>query len=390
MNIKQTTQLSTNDFSNQGKRITVGICNPGYGYERVSYSLNLMDFNFKRLYTVPLYRVFRSDSQFYKYTPVVFDFGVNLLHTWNSLPISIHPFVVSFECELPRYLGCVFPWQMKFGKKVLRSKRCRGILALSEAAKNKFTLDCEQDDDVDLIKKLVVFRGGVDLPITHKNTYSVSGPLKLLFVGTDAVRKGIVPLYNACQNLIQQGVDISLTFIGGFNERCYVYGEHMPDIKKLDDQLKSSEWVDYQGKVPVMEVLTQMKVHDILAFPTFDESLGWVPIEAGLLGVPTIATDIFAIPELVVHKETGYLISISKRTDRRFIGLGTVGNEQRQHLDDTEKAIESELVTAINYLYENRKIIEKWGRASRSKLEKMYSPKVAQPQLSKIYKTSLK
>jgi len=390
MNIKQTSEIKNIKRDDNIKPIKVGIINPCYGYERVSYALKLSQIEYKRLFTLPLYRVFKCYSQFFKFTPIVFGFGVSLLHTWNSLPISRKPFVVSFECELPRYLGRILPWQMSFGRKLLSSPRCRRILALSEAAQNKFMLDCEKTGDIELIKKTTVFRGGVDLSISAKKDYSMSGTLKLLFVGTDAVRKGIVPLYRACEKLIEQGIDVKLTFIGGFNDCCYVYGEHIPDVNALEAELKATKWIDYQGRVPVLEVLTQMKSHDVLVFPTFDESLGWVPIEAGLLGVPSIATDIFAIPELVEHEKTGYLISINKRRDRRFVGLDTFSSEQYQYINEAEKKIEIELITAIRYLYENREIIEKWGRKAKIKLEKMYSPQIAESQLSKIYELALK
>lgn len=372
-----------------GDKNTVGIINPGYGYERVSYDLNLEEFVFCRLFTIPLNRFLNKKNTFYKTTPVVIDLGVDLIHTWNSLPISRKPFVISFECELPRYLGITPHWQLNYGKKLLHSNRCRRILALSTAAKSNFEQQCREYGDMGLLNKLEVFRGGVTLPIAPKNTYSVAGPIKILFVGTDAVRKGIVPLFNACEKLIQQGLDIHLTIIGGFNEQCYVHGEHIPDVDELEALFKQSVWVNYKGRVPVDEVFKQMKLHDVLAFPTFDESLGWVPIEAGLLGVPTIATDIFAIPELIEHQETGYLISINKRADRRFIGLDTKGDELAKHISDANQAVEIGLMLAIQNLYNNREKIEQWGRAAVLKLSKMYSPESAAKQLTKIYNDAL-
>lgn len=389
MKTKQTSVFPKKNSSFYSQDPKVGIINPGYGYERVSYALNLPDFEYKRLYTLPIYRVMGAHAQFYRETPIVVDFGIDLLHTWNSLPISRKPFVVSFECELPRYLGNVVPWQAGFGEKILRSKRCRRILALSEAARNRFAIKCENLPDDGLMNKVEVFRGGVSLPILAKGTYSNSGPLKILFVGTDAVRKGIVPLFNTCDKLVQQGLDLKLTFIGGFNEQCYVHGEHIPDVNEVETRLRQAKWVDYKGRVAVDSVFNQMTLHDILAFPTFDESLGWVPIEAGMLGVPTIATDIFAIPELIEHQNTGYLIAIDKRSDRRFIGLDTAGDELAEHLDKANKNIENGLKTVIEDLYSNRDKIEQWGRAAKLRLSTMYSPESAKNQLTKIYNDAL-
>ena len=120
-----------------------------------------------------------------------------------------------------------------------------------------------------------------------------------------------------------------------------------------------------------------MKLSDVLVFPTFDESHGCVPIEAGLLGVPTIATDIFALPELIENEKTGWLIPIDKRDDRRFVGLDTTGNILKGHLEKENPNIKEGLCTAIQYMYVNRHIIVKYGRAARVKLDKMYSAKEA-------------
>jgi glycosyltransferase involved in cell wall biosynthesis len=219
--------------------------------------------------------------------------------------------------------------------------------------------------------------------------YSYSGPLRLLFVGTDAVRKGIIPLMDACQKLVEQGLDIQLTFVGGFNQQCYVYGEYLPDTNEIEEKLKSFHWVKYEGRVPIRDVLVMMKTSDLLIFPTFDESLGWVPIEAGLLGVPTIATDIFAIPELIEHEKTGYLISINKRDDDRFVGLNTSGLELEKHLEDASHLIEERLKSSISFLYNNRETIELWGQAAKDKLSIMYDVNLAEAALTRIYNDAI-
>lgn len=389
MNIKQTSSIKDSQATNK-VQLNVGIINPGYGYERVSYALPpLESFAYKRLYTLPVHRIMSSHTKFYRETPVVFDYGVELLHTWNSLPVCRKPFVVSFECELPRYLGDVLPWQVSAGIKVLRSRRCQKILALSEAAKYRLIAEFKKKGYDDLIEKITVFRGGVSLPIEPKVDYPLEGALKLLFVGTDAVRKGIVPLFKACEALIKQGRNIHLTVIGGFSEECYVHGEFIPDIKAIETQLRESNWVSFMGRVAIADVLKQMKSHDLLMFPTFDESLGWVPVEAGLLGVPTVATDIFALPELIDHNKTGYLISIDKDRSRRFNGLDTVGEELCRHLNKANKDIELGLLSILEHLDDNRWLIEQWGRAAKDKLVVLYNPKVAASEINSIYRSAI-
>jgi len=71
---------------------------------------------------VPPYRVERSGT-FWRQTPLVLDHPVSLVHTFNELPVGMRPFVVSFENELPRYLGTPSHWQLDAGYALLASGR---------------------------------------------------------------------------------------------------------------------------------------------------------------------------------------------------------------------------------------------------------------------------
>jgi len=107
MNIKQTTEVNNQKNLNNLSLFTVGIINPGYGYERVSYALSHDDFDFKRLYTLPLYKLLKAQTNFYRETPLVMDVGVDLLHRCNSLPLCRKPFIGSYEWAFTRYCGKV-------------------------------------------------------------------------------------------------------------------------------------------------------------------------------------------------------------------------------------------------------------------------------------------
>ncbi|MBC7973938.1 MAG: hypothetical protein H7138_03060, partial [Myxococcales bacterium] len=111
----------------------VGIVAPSYGSEKVSYGLAPEGYTFHKVARIPLHRFERSGT-FWHQTPLLLDHPVALVHTFNELPVGLRPFVVSFENELPRYLGEPAPWQLDAGYALIASARCRGVLALSEAA----------------------------------------------------------------------------------------------------------------------------------------------------------------------------------------------------------------------------------------------------------------
>ena len=67
----------------------------------------------------------------------------------------------------------------------------------------------------------------------------------------------------------------------------------------------------YQGVLKKEEVLSTLQNYDVLVLPTFYEGEGYpgAIIEAYSLGLPVISTRWKSIPEIVIHKETGFLIS---------------------------------------------------------------------------------
>lgn len=55
-------------------------------------------------------------------------------------------------------------------------------------------------------------------------------------------------------------------------------------------------------------VLSFFRVGDIFALPSYIEGLPIALLEAMALGLPTVATEIYAIPEAVIHENTGLLV----------------------------------------------------------------------------------
>jgi hypothetical protein len=206
---------------------TVGIVRGCYGLEKVSYSLPLPRYRYRRVRQLPIHKLERGGT-FLSYTPAVMDNSLKLLHTWNQLPVSSHRFVVSFENELPRYLNDPPKWQIQFGLKRMRSPSCRRILALSQTAADLTRERLSRIDEHEIAAKVAVFRGGIapsrlaappELPVR---------PLKVLFVGTDGFRKGLVPCFEAVQELRDAGVDVTMTVVGNVSSESYVLLDQMP------------------------------------------------------------------------------------------------------------------------------------------------------------------
>lgn len=378
-----------NIFSN-AKLQQVGIIYPGYGYERVSYALPVKETEFRRLLTLPIHKLERK-GMFYKNTPIVIGQRVDLIHTWNTIPVSNIPFVVSFENEIPRYFGKVSKWQEAFGLSLLNSNRCLHLLALSEIAARLAREKMLALGYPEIANKIQVFRGGVDIKNFHadnKTTVNDIGhnrPLKILFIGADLFPKGFVPTYMALDNLIKQGANINLVVVGQFKERGYALKENTPSPLEWRKILKNSDWVTHHVSLPNKDVIKLMHECDVLLFPSYDESLGWAIVEAALVGIPAITTNIFAIPELVIHNTTGYVIDINLGQQNRWQGIWNNGKQLEMELGLANENIRKGIEKSVSLLLNSPTLINDWGNAAQKHMRLLYDFEGAANQLHHIY-----
>jgi glycosyltransferase involved in cell wall biosynthesis len=320
----------------------VGLVSPGYGAEKVSYGLPTRRYQYRKLRRLPLRRLDRNGT-FWGETPVVLDNSLALLHTFNEIAVSRHPFIVSFEKELPRYLGQPSAWMHEVGLKLLRSPRCRRLLALSEVAARVARERFQSRGAPEVAAKVGVFRGGIGLPpeTSAPPEKCARGPLRLLFVGADAFRKGIVPVVRAVEGCRREGLEVELTVVSAVRGGAgYAHREYTPSAPEWRCKLQELPFIQHYEGLPNQRVREEMRRHDALVFPTFDESLGWVIVEAGVEGLPTIATNIFAIPELIDDRRSGALVELELGAEFRWQGIWETGEARRQAIERADGIIE--------------------------------------------------
>jgi glycosyltransferase involved in cell wall biosynthesis len=112
----------------------------------------------------------------------------------------------------------------------------------------------------------------------------------ILFVGVDWERKGGPDLLEAFRAVRLVHPDARLTIVG-----C------SPPI--------SEPGVHVAGRVPLEDVPRFYRETSVFCLPTLNEPFGLVFLEAGMYGLPVVATPIGAIPEIVRDGETGYLVA---------------------------------------------------------------------------------
>lgn len=385
----QTTVAIASDQSIEVDDIEVGVIDPHYNLERVSYGLNASGFVHRKVRRVPIQKIERRGT-FWAYTPLILDRTASLMHTWNMIPLNANRYVMSCEMELPRYLGRVHSWQIRFAQRSLASPACRKILSLSEIAGRQARQKYEELNLSKISDKIQVFRGAIRPSIDASPRKPNHGPLQVLFVGRDAVRKGIIPTLDAIERLRLDGIDIRLTVVSKLDVRDnYVFEQNSPNLDKLRQRIAAAPWVDCIDEADNNDVRTMMRAHDLLILPTFDESLGWVMIEAAAEACPSIATNVFAIPELIDDGVTGTLLKLPLNEDHRWTGLLMRGSQKRLAIKTANDSLQLQIADALQKANDDRFELASQGNFARTKISELYNHNRASEQLTRIYEHAI-
>jgi glycosyltransferase involved in cell wall biosynthesis len=142
-------------------------------------------------------------------------------------------------------------------------------------------------------ERVKVVHGGLNIAPTALRDPARPAQGRVLFVGLDFERKGGDAVYAACRLLHERGEDVTLTVVG-------------PPEWPLPEPPPS--WVDFRRGVPAAELGRLMAGHDVFAMPSRFDAYGIALLDAQAAGLPVIAHNAFAMPELMRPGETGLLV----------------------------------------------------------------------------------
>jgi glycosyltransferase involved in cell wall biosynthesis len=151
-------------------------------------------------------------------------------------------------------------------------------------------------------QKIEIIPDGIDRPSLMDSNRSGSDCLRLLFVGTCYARKGVIYLLEAMSLL--RGYSIKLSIVGN-TEDDPIYSRMLYDFVR---EASLEEDVTFHGWIPEEELCELYSQADVFVLPSLWEGYGIVLMEAMSSGLPIVATDTGAIPELVRNGENGILV----------------------------------------------------------------------------------
>ena len=148
-----------------------------------------------------------------------------------------------------------------------------------------------------LLKRIKVIYNGVDQNFFTPAKKNDDKEIRILFSGNLTLRKGAQWLKSIAQNLAP---NMSIYYTKGLQPRRFNLNH--PKLKSV-------------GAVPFEEMPDQYRKMDILLMPTVREGFGLAVAEAMACGLPVVASDCSAIPELVDHLKGGFLCQVGDTVD---------------------------------------------------------------------------
>lgn len=123
-------------------------------------------------------------------------------------------------------------------------------------------------------------------------------------VGQFIDRKGRWIFLEAGQKLAKENSDIAFVWISNYKPSAEELEKAESFGLGADFRFLSSDEIGTQH----VDLFKLLRLADVFALPSYLEGLPISIIEAMALGIPTVSTDINAIPEAIIHLETGILI----------------------------------------------------------------------------------
>ena len=160
--------------------------------------------------------------------------------------------------------------------------------------------------------RIYVCYDGVDLSTYDSGKYSTTDSIQVKdeygidvnnsVLGTVArlvPSKGHQSLLRAVVQVVKEYPDVTFVIAGE--------GSEGKRLKKMARSLGISEHIVFTGFVD--DIARLLSAVDFLVHSTLEEGLGIALMEAMAMSKPVVATDVGGIPELMVHEETGLMVS---------------------------------------------------------------------------------
>jgi len=162
-----------------------------------------------------------------------------------------------------------------------------------------------RDAEVLKARRIAFVPNGIPDVWPDRRPRSESPKPTILFLAMVCEEKGVGVLIEACLLLKSAGLEFSCKIAGRASS-----DDELAALQKMAAPL--GDCVEFTGPVIGQAKWDLFAESDVFCFPTFypPESFGLVVVEAMMAGLPVVASDWRALPEIVVEGETGFLVPV--------------------------------------------------------------------------------
>ncbi len=282
----------------------------------------------------------------------------DLIHCAHCLSSNDSPWVADFESFWQMW---VYPKDTVQGKKkilkILKKENCKKIIAWTEEAKKEI-----QKKFPEIKNKVEIVSHALPKPSFKKVK---SKYIRLLFVGRYFERKGGIHVVEAFDRVTKKFPNVKAKVIST-----------TPEF--IIEKYSKNKNIEFTDLMPYEKILNEIYPQtDILVYPGYSDTFGFIFTEALSYGIPIVTVDGFARKELVEDGKTGFVIPKKNKIDNNSIGKN-------------EEKIIQEMIKKIVIFVEDKKLREKMSKECLDVVEKgKFSIKKRNEKLKKIYEEAL-
>jgi len=221
----------------------------------------------------------------------------DLIHSFNTIPITNSSYILELESFHSLFFGTVYDKMCQNAiKNELEKENCKKILFWTDRAKTEFNKLIKSDK---IAEKSIVLYPAVNI---HR---------KIKFHKKPTI--GFI-----ARNYSDKGGKIAFKLIKNYVESNKANGIIVCDFSTVDNYEEINEYLKspIENKIKFMPLLSRKELNqkifpniDILIYPGFSDSYGFIFPEAASFGIPVLTFNGFARKELVHDEKSGYVIN---------------------------------------------------------------------------------
>lgn len=153
-------------------------------------------------------------------------------------------------------------------------------------------------------EKIRVVYNGIDInEFFVERNFEIKKNWKIGMIGRFSILKGHYYFIDCIKNLVEKGIKEIKGVIYGSGSRSFK--------KRIEGWIKEKNMESFIEIVEGKNSKEIMREIDILVIPSTEpEGFGRVIVEGMVSGIPVIATKIGAVPEIIKHNQTGFLVEV--------------------------------------------------------------------------------